>query len=72
MVGLTPQKHRRYYFPHLLRKLTNEVLGELLQLIPLQPRQRLRDWGAQADCRGLEETESKDGWGKEPQGRNKR
>lgn len=38
---------------HLLRELTDEVLSKLLQLIPLQPRQGLGDWGPQADCRRL-------------------
>lgn len=42
----TGSGHRCY----LLRQLTDEVLGELLELVPLQPGQRLRDWSSQAHC----------------------
>lgn len=38
---------------YLLWQLTDEVLGKLLELVSLQSGQRLRHWGPQTHCRGL-------------------
>lgn len=47
---------------YLLRQLTDEVLGKLLELVPLQPWQRLRDWSPQTHCWCLHATQTHTAW----------